>query len=78
MWIGLVAYKFTDGSIYDFYTAEQDLTSTTNDCGGLDGNVPESVSCDAPNPFICTIPYIEADYIGRLRARLRDLELSLT
>ena len=66
MWIGLLAFKFTDGSTYDFYRAGQDLTNENNDCGGLEGNVPKSVSCGSPNPFICGTPYRKAEYIGRL------------
>ena len=70
----MLAFKFTDGSTYDFYIAEQDLTNKNKDCGGLDGNVPKSASCGSPNPFICAAPYRMAEYIGTLTFELKHFE----
>ena len=69
MWIGLLAFKFIDGSMYDFYIVGQDLKEKDHDCGGLQENVPKSASCGARNPFICTAPYRKVEYIGRLTVR---------
>ena len=74
MWIGLLAFKFTDGSTYDFYIAEQSLTNKNKDCGGFNGNIPKSASCGSPNPFICAAPYRKADYIGRFTERLKHFK----